>query len=310
MKNVGDSIKLTMRRNPELQQRLKAERQTVLEDKEVQKFLQEHSDVIDDKIVRKSMSKLYEFVQEKERILRGETPKFPNFHPELIMNIGYVDVTYIASEEYVAKQEQLEKSRRVRLLDLPKTLKAATFDDFDIGELGRQESLKQALTFQANFLADPKKFHPGMYIHGAYGVGKTYLLAALANDLANNGYKSTIVHYPQFANDVKAAIKDNSVQSRIEELQYAEILMFDDIGAESNSAWIRDDILGVILQYRMQEELPTFFSSNFSMVNLEQHLARSSNGALEEVKSSRIMERIKFLSKEVQMGGRNRRHDR
>lgn len=309
MKNVGDSIRLTMQRNPHLKERLKAEEQAVLADKDVQAFLAEKSDEINDKMIKRSMSKLYEFVQEKERIARGETPKFANFHPELIMNVGYIDVTYVASAEYLARQKALEKSRRVTLLDLPKTLKTASFDNFDVSEPARQEALEKALTFENDFLASPNTFHQALYVHGAYGVGKTYLLAALANDLADSGYKTTLVHYPKFANDVKAAIQDNSVQQMVDELQYAAILMFDDIGAETNSAWVRDDILGVILQYRMQEELPTFFSSNFSMKNLEQHLARSSQGAIEEVKASRIMERIIFLSEEVQMGGRNRRHD-
>lgn len=34
--------------------------------------------------------------------------------------------------------------------------------------------------------------------------------------------------------------------------------MIDDIGAESMTSWIRDDVLSVILQYRMQEQLVTF----------------------------------------------------
>ena len=36
--------------------------------------------------------------------------------------------------------------------------------------------------------------------------------------------------------------------------------MIDDIGAESMTSWIRDDVLSVILQYRMQEQLVTTFS--------------------------------------------------
>ena len=36
----------------------------------------------------------------------------------------------------------------------------------------------------------------------------------------------------------------------------AEILILDDIGAEQMSAWVRDEILQVILQHRMQEKSP------------------------------------------------------
>ena len=39
--------------------------------------------------------------------------------------------------------------------------------------------------------------------------------------------------------------------------------MMDDIGADAMSSWIRDEVFGVILQYRMQEQLPTFFFPTF-----------------------------------------------
>jgi len=85
--------------------------------------------------------------------------------------------------------------------------------------------------------------------------------------------------------------------------------MLDDIGADSMSSWIRDDVLGVILQYRMQEELPTFFTSNFNMEQLEsEHLTTSQRGETEPLKAKRLMERIRLLSEEVSMSGENRRN--
>ena len=53
-----------------------------------------------------------------------------------------------------------------------------------------------------------------------------------------------------------------------DEVKKTEVLVLDDIGAESNNDWIRDNILQVILQYRMQENLPTFFTSNLTMLEL------------------------------------------
>ncbi len=86
------------------------------------------------------------------------------------------------------------------------------------------------------------------------------------------------------------------------------ILMLDDIGAGAMTTWVRDDILGVILEYRMQEELPTFFSSNFSMEELQiNHLAINAQGDNEPLKAARIMERVKYLSREIEMEGKNLR---
>ena len=41
--------------------------------------------------------------------------------------------------------------------------------------------------------------------------------------------------------------------------------------------YLDDEVLGVILQYRMEENLPTFFTSNLSLKELEDHLTISNN---------------------------------
>lgn len=83
--------------------------------------------------------------------------------------------------------------------------------------------------------------------------------------------------------------------------------MLDDLGAESMSSWTRDEVLGPILQYRMQENLPTFFTSNFDFQELEHHLTYSQRGEEEKMKARRIMERIKYLADSVPIDGPNRR---
>src|SRR5699024_7948918 len=98
------------------------------------------------------------------------------------------------------------------------------------------------------------------------------------------------------------------VGEKLDAVKKAPILMLDDIGADSMGSWIRDDIFGVILQYRMQEQLPTFFSSNFTMNELESHLTVTQRGEEEPLKAKRIMERIRYLTQEIKMTGRNRRN--
>ena len=55
----------------------------------------------------------------------------------------------------------------------------------------------------------------------------------------------------------------------------------------------------------MQESLPTFFTSNLSLKELEVHLAGSSG--VEKVKARRIIERIKYLTDNITMIAENRR---
>src|SRR5690625_8006639 len=109
---------------------------------------------------------------------------------------------------------------------------------------------------------------------------------------------------PEFVREIRASIEDNTVQEKINIYKEAEVLMFDDIGAENLSAWFRDEVLGAILQYRMMENLPVFFTSNYTMEQLETVLAKTSRGEIEKVKAGRIMERIKQVSTEVNVGGK------
>ena len=66
------------------------------------------------------------------------------------------------------------------------------------------------------------------------------------------------------------------------------------------TGWSRDEILCPILQYRMDEKLTTFFTSNLDLNALEQHLANTNNG-VEVVKARRIIERIKQLTETKEM---------
>ena len=96
-------------------------------------------------------------------------------------------------------------------------------------------------------------------------------------------------------------------RKKIDYFKHTDVLMLDDIGAETFSAWFRDEVLGSILQYRMMEKLPVFFTSNYTMEQLELILATSKRGQIEKVKAGRIMERIKQVSKEVELDGESMR---
>ena len=173
---------------------------------------------------------------------------------------------------------------------------------------GRSQAIQQAAHFIQQYEQKQSTFVKGLYLVGNFGVGKTYLLGAIAKKLAEDGYDSTLIHFPTFAVEMKQAIGKDTMIQLLNEIKTAPILMIDDIGADAMSSWIRDDVLGVILQYRMQEMLPTFFSSNFTMKELERHLTVTQKGDQEPIKAMRIMERIAYLSQEIMMIGQNRRN--
>lgn len=191
----------------------------------------------------------------------------------------------------------------IYLFDVPKEIREASLDKIYMKDANRFEVIEWVHKFINNY--DTNKTQKGMYLYGNFGCGKTYMIAALFNKLAHSNIKSAIVYWPEYLRDLKASF-DTDFKQKFEYIKKVPLLLIDDIGAEAVTGWSRDEILGSILQYRMQEQLPTFFTSNLDIKALELHLSMSKDG-IESIKAKRIIERIKQLSEIKTMISKNLR---
>lgn len=146
--------------------------------------------------------------------------------------------------------------------------------------------------------------HKGLYLHGNFGCGKTFLISALFNELSKKRIDTEIVYYPELLRDLKSDF--DSFADRIDYLENVDLLLIDDIGAEKVTEWSRDEILGTILQKRMNNYKTTFFTSNLDIESLERHL-RINNYSDDEMNARRIIERIKQLTEDIELIGENKR---
>ena len=275
----------------------------ILADPRVASFIQEHG--LSQDQIKRSLPKFNQFLVECRKVKEGDVTYIAKgYELILTMNEGYADVTYKETRQLKEQQEQQAISKRINLLSLPQSYRKITFADIALDDVARVDTFEILVDFVANYPSPDQK---GLYIYGDMGVGKSFMLAAMAHELSETKkVATTIIHYPSFAIDVRNGIKDNSVKEQIDAVKEAEVLVLDDIGAEQFSSWIRDDVLQVILQYRMIEELPTFFTSNYSFADLEAKLSNGRQGD-ETWQAKRVMERIRFLAKEVHLKGVNRR---
>lgn len=193
----------------------------------------------------------------------------------------------------------------IKLFNEPSELKKAKIKDIYVDDKSRVEVIKYINNYIKTYNKDRLK---GLYLTGSFGSGKTYLISALFNELAKQNINSVIVYFPEFLRTLKSSFNDieNSYSERFNYVKNVELLLIDDIGAENLTTWGRDEILGTILQYRMQENLPTFFTSNLNMKELEEHLSITTSSS-DKVKARRIIERIKYLTDEMTLIGINRR---
>lgn len=307
-----EKINKTLQRlasNENFQKRYQQQRQQVLQHPDIKAFLAAHQDGITQEMIEKSMSKLFEYTNQSKECNRCESlDKCINFmkgyHPELVFNRNSIDVVYKRCPRKVMADEKKKNEKLIKSLYVPREILEATFEDFE-GDSGRLDAGDKAATFLMNYETGKKA--KGLYLYGKFGVGKSYLLGAIANELAKKQISSMIVYVPELLREMKSSIADSTLNEKIEALKKESILMLDDIGAEAMSSWTRDEVLGPILQFRMLESLPTFFTSNFDFAGLEHHLTYSQRGEEEKMKARRIMERIRTLSEPVQVDGPNRR---
>lgn len=186
--------------------------------------------------------------------------------------------------------------------DMPKEIINASMKDIYTDDKNRLDAIKWLTTFIKKIENGEKS--KGLFLTGNFGCGKTYLVAAAFNELAKKGMKVACLYYPEFLRSLKERFSDD-YREIFNKVKKCDLLLIDDIGAETVTCWNRDEVLGTILQYRMQENLPTFFTSNLSINELETHLAY--NDSEGKLKARRIIERIKYLTDNITMIAENRR---
>ena len=201
------------------------------------------------------------------------------------------------------KYEKERREKEANRMTRDKELAMASMKDIDRTDKNRLPILKCLINFCDTY--DRHTAHKGLYLHGTFGCGKTYIIAALFNELSKKRVSTEIVYLPELLRDLKSDF--DSFADRIEYLENVDLLLIDDIGAEKVTEWSRDEILGTILQHRMNNYKTTFFTSNLNIEELEQHLIISSN-VDEKVKARRIIERVKQLTEDMELIGENKRN--
>ena len=279
----------------------------IFEDEDVKAFLDQHKEELTPEAIRKGMSALLEFRMERDARKNHKEVKAPGLEPCLEVHNGFILVNYKRTEEAIRQERERKRRRLIHSINMPKNIAEARFSDTALTP-ERQDVIGELLKFINSYKPNSTEYQKGLYLAGPFGVGKTYMMGALANELSENGVETTLVNVPTYSAEIKQAIATNTVEAKLVSIKNTPILVLDDIGAEMNSAWFRDEVLMVILQHRMLQELPTFFTSNFTIDQLEAHFAHSNKGDQELLKAKRLIERIRFLAKEYFVDGQNHRN--
>ncbi|UOQ47181.1 primosomal protein DnaI [Gracilibacillus caseinilyticus] len=308
MEPIQSAMKKWMNENKRMKQQFTQQRESVINDPDIQAILRDHVE-LDEQDMNRHLMKLYEYQQASKNCadcpnVEGCKNIIKGYTPHLDIDNNDMSLRYEKCPNKLDQEAQQKKEELVQSLYIPKQIKQAKLEEMDASSYERKEIIKEIIEFVQHF--SKGDYHRGIYLHGPFGTGKSYILGVVANELKKHYVKSDIIYMPEFVREMKASIGDNQFQQKLESFKTAQVLMFDDIGAESISPWFRDEVLGAILQYRMMEELPVFFTSNYNLEQLEYHLSTSNRGDVETIKAGRIIERITQLSKPIELTDRFR----
>ncbi len=106
----------------------------------------------------------------------------------------------------------------------------------------------------------------GLIFYGPPGTGKTHLAVAVLAELVER-YRAhgRFVNFNELVQQIKATFDPSSEESSTEifgPLTEAEVLVFDELGAQKQTPWV-NDLLYLILNHRYVKRLPTIFTTTY-----------------------------------------------
>ncbi len=138
----------------------------------------------------------------------------------------------------------------------------------------------------------------GLVLEGPVGVGKTYLLAAMALQLATAGYSIKFVDFFQLLSELKAGYSNNQADDTvIKPLIDVDVLVIDELGKGRNSDW-ELSILDQLVMGRYNQNKTILASTNYSLstvakpVMVNQNLEYSEKSFRENMFDQGLDERV------------------
>jgi primosomal protein DnaI len=306
MKHLGSEVKDLFQDKIQAYQNSLVE---ILKHPLVTAYQQDYPEVTLD-VLKRSMPNLKQYIKDREQCSNckglSSCPNMVEGHcAQLVAYEGFLHLHMRKCRMLEMYESQQRRKRLIRSHKIPKDVLEATFSNID-KDGPRMLAIKETIAYSSKFKED--QIPPtGLYLHGSFGTGKSHLAGALMNHLSDMGIDSYMAYVPDFIQSVYATFKEGTTNELIEDIKQVKVLILDDIGAETLSQWARDDFLGNVLQHRVSDRLPTIFTSNLTMDELEEHLSYTTKGPQEKLKAGRIMERIRYYTNPVQVLGHNRR---
>lgn len=198
--------------------------------------------------------------------------------------VNMIGKTYIVPRMCKCKKEAFERDRehseaiekQVRLQQIfnnslmTKEFKNLNFDKWD-HSLANEKMYNLGVKYVKEFKTKAFKNNIGLLIYGNPGNGKTFLSGCIANALMNNFIPVVCVSSIGLLERIKSSFNkygDQGVESILNCLDNADLVILDDLGTENNTDWSRATIYQII-DSRYRRKKPMIVTTNLSKYQLK-----------------------------------------
>lgn len=167
------------------------------------------------------------------------------------------------------------------------------------------EKVYTAIKAYINNIEENVQQGSGLFLYGNTGTGKTALACMAMNYYfrkmafrSNADCLGVFLHVPTFLEDYRKSYGNNDYkfEELLDNLLTADMVIFDDIGSEKPSEWVRERLL-TIIDSRVGDGLCNIFTSNLTLKRLEST----------ELLGSRIASRILGCTNQYEFKGADKR---
>ncbi len=168
-----------------------------------------------------------------------------------------------------AERQQARLSRELSNLSNLESLRHLTFESFDPTMRGTESGFRIAREYA-------RTTDGWLVLHGAVGVGKTHLAAAIANSYASRNIQAAVYFrvVPDLLDQLRATFDPETgvaYDERFQQIRNANLLVLDDLGTENTTPWASEKLFQLI-NHRYNEQLPTVITTNAKLDRIEDRI--------------------------------------
>ncbi len=158
------------------------------------------------------------------------------------------------------------------------------------------ERITKAMKRYVDNFSEFRKQGKGLLLYGNVGRGKTYAACEVANALVDKGIPALVTNFARIVNNLQSSFEGR--QEYLDSLNSYALLVIDDLSAERDTAYMKEQIFQVI-DARYRAKLPMIITTNLSIDEIKK---------ANDIDYGRIYDRIIERCFPIEVAGINRRH--